>query len=101
MNKKLRKLAVSAGARTEYDFALFANLASLRDQVRKLRVPKGAPPVGGIILRYDHYLTRGRFYQPQPLPKGYRRGRPKHALSISRSRTCRKRHSNYCSGSRP
>ncbi len=45
MNRKLRALATTAGARTDADFTLFERLASLRDQFRKLEGTNGAPPV--------------------------------------------------------
>jgi hypothetical protein len=98
VNKKVKALAVAAGAKTEADFALFANLVSIRDQFRKLKVPKGAPPIDGIVLRYDHCLTRGRFYQAQPLPKGYRRGRPKQCYGNSANLALMEDNLTYCEG---
>jgi len=76
MDKKTKKLALAAGARTETDFNLFANLVNLRKQFKKeldemTKVPTGIPPPWGILLRYDFFLERGRFFQAQPLPKGY------------------------------
>src|SRR5260370_26184153 len=77
MDKKTKELALSKGATTEMDFTLFANLHNLRKQFKKqlgqMKMPTGIPPPRGILLRYDFFLERGRFFKAQPLPKGYRR----------------------------
>jgi hypothetical protein len=75
---KTTEKAISRGATTETDFRLFANLVNLRTQfeaqlAEMTKVPTGIPPPRGILLRYDFFLERGRFYQAQSLPKGFRR----------------------------
>jgi hypothetical protein len=75
MDMKFREIAVAAGARADDDFVLFSRLVSLRDQFRTLGVSGGAPDYEGVTLLYDHILTHGRFYEPQPLPRGFRRGK--------------------------
>lgn len=98
MSKKVKALASAAGARTDEDFALFSGLVRLRDGFSKLKLSPGAPPVDGIILRYDHYLTRGRFYEPQSLPKGYRRGKPKQCYNNSYKIAVDRGGLTYCEG---
>ena len=68
--------AVRAGAVTGEDFLLFDGLTSLRDQFREMHGTGGGPPVEEIVRLYDHYLELGRFFRPQHLPPGYRRGQP-------------------------
>lgn len=80
VSKTLRTQALAAGAKADTDFVLFEHLTKLRNQIAEL-VEQSAngsiPPPRGMLLRYDFFLERGRFFQPQPLPKGIRRGRPK------------------------
>ncbi len=71
MTKTTQRKATAAGAKTDEDFALFATLTSLRDSVKKLNDPM----TRAMLASYDLVLNRGRFYQPQPFPKGYRRGK--------------------------
>jgi hypothetical protein len=76
MNMNLKRLAQAAEARDEPDFALSDGLVSGRDQARKLRVPGIPPGDDAHVMLLDHYLTRGRYFRPQPLPEAYRRGKP-------------------------
>lgn len=98
MKKMLRALATAAGARTDADFGLFERLAKLRDQFRKLRPRKGPISFDGIGLLYDYYLTHGRFFLPQPLPKGFRRGRAKQCYHNSSRLSVFKEGLTYCEG---
>lgn len=61
-------------------------------------MPKGALSVKAMLLRYDFFLARGRFYQPQPLPKGYRRRKLKQCFDNSYKLAACKEGLTYCEG---
>jgi hypothetical protein len=90
--------AVRAGAKTEEDFALFAILVSLRDQFRELTVPEGASTAAEMVALYDHYLEFGRFFRPQPLPRGFRRGEPNQCYGNAYDLAVRTAGLTYCEG---
>src|SRR5438552_4162903 len=103
MDKKTRKLALAAGARTETDFTLFANLVNLREQFKKqldemMKVPTRIPPPRGILLRYDFLLERGGFFQAQPLPTGYRRRKAQECFTNSIKLAVSREGLTYCEG---
>src|SRR5262249_16764754 len=47
---------------------------------------------------YDYYMIPGRFYRPQPLPKGYRRGRIKQCFDNSCKLVMSTKGLAYCEG---
>ena len=101
LTKKLRTLAVAAGAMTETDFALFAQVTSAREQIAKIvrKWGKGTiPSPRGMLMRYDVFLERGQFFEAQLLPKGFRRGKAKQCYNNSFDLTVRKEGLSYCEG---
>jgi hypothetical protein len=72
MNKKIKAAALAAGAKTDMDFSLFSSIVYMCKQIRTLQMPNVSAacesPESAFLL-YDYYLTHGRFYEPQPLPK--------------------------------
>lgn len=95
MTKTTKRKATAAGAKTEEDFALFATLTSLRDSVKKL----AAPMTRAMLASYDLILKRGRFFRPQPFPKGYRRGKAQDCYGNSSKLAMFKPGLTYCEGS--
>ena len=100
LTKKLRMLALAAGAKTDTDFALFVHVVEGRKQIAKLiRNWKGTvPSPRGMLWRYEFFLERGQFFQAQPLPKGFRRGKAKHCYGNSFDLTLKKEGLTYCEG---
>jgi len=94
MTKPTKRKATAAGAKTEEDFALFATLTSLRDSMKK----QVTPMTRGILLSYDLVLKRGRFFQAQPFPKGYRRGKAQDCYGNSSKLAMFKLGLTYCEG---
>lgn len=95
MTKTTKRKATAAGAKTEEDFALFATLTSLRDSV-KMQL---SPMTRAMLASYDLILNRGRFFQPQPFPKGYRRGKAQDCYGNSSKLAMSKPGLTYCEGS--
>ena len=98
MNEATRALAVQAGAKTAEDFELFTALTSLRDQYRAMHATEQSEPVRDMLALYDHFLERGRFYEPQRLPKGFRRGKPHQCYGNSFDLAVRTKGLAYCEG---
>ena len=102
MTKKTKKLALSKGATTEIDFALYVHLENVRTKFKKLfsltKMQNRVPPIQGKFLRYDFYLQRGRFFQTQPMPKGYRRGKAQHCYHNSFKLNKTREGLTYCEG---
>ncbi|MBI3675185.1 MAG: hypothetical protein HY243_01025 [Proteobacteria bacterium] len=101
ISEKTRCLAQVARAKTDTDFALFAHLSKLRKQIADLiKKTKGGtiPAPRCMLLRYDFFLKRGRFFEPQPLPKGIRRGRPKECYFNSLKLALLQDDLTYCEG---
>lgn len=94
MTGTTKRKATAAGAMTEEDFALFATLTSLRDSVKKLN----APMTRGMLAGYDLILNQGRFFPPQPFPKGYRRGKAQNCYGNSSKLAMFKPGLTYCEG---
>ena len=94
MTKATKRKATAAGAKTEEDFALFATLVSLRDSVKKL----AGPMTRAMLASYNLILNRGRFFQPQPFPKGYRRGKAQDCYGNSSKLAMFKVGLTYCEG---
>jgi hypothetical protein len=94
MTKTTKRKATVAGAKTEEDFALFVTLVSLRDSVRK----QLSPMTRAMLASYDLVLKRGRFYQTQPFPKGYRRGKAQDCYGNSSKLAMFKEGLTYCEG---
>lgn len=90
--------AVRAGAVTEEDFALFAALTGLRDQYRAMHAAEPSESVRDMLALYGHYLEHGRFFRPQPLPRGYRRGRPNQCYANAFDLAVRTADLVYCEG---
>ena len=95
MTKTTKRKAIAAGAKTEEDFALFATLTGLRDSVKTL----ADPMTRAMLASYDLILNRGRFYQTQPFPKGYRRGKAQDCYGNSSKLARFKPGLTYCEGS--
>ena len=90
--------AVRAGAATEEDFALFTTLTSLRDQYRAMHATEWSESVRDMLALYDHYLQLGRFFRPQPLPRGYRRGKANQCYGNAFDLAVRTAGLTYCEG---
>jgi hypothetical protein len=63
-----------------------------------MKPTNGVPPPRGILLRYDLLLRRGRFFEPQPLPRGYRRRRAQLCFSNSVRLAQSRSGLTYCEG---
>jgi hypothetical protein len=101
ISQKIKRQASVAGAKTDIDLALFADLANRRTQVAKMIrqwEPGAIPPSRWMLMRCDFLLQRGQFYQAQPLPKGFRRGRAKQCYDNSFNLTRKKAELSYCEG---
>ncbi|HEY2414837.1 MAG TPA: hypothetical protein VGI40_21510 [Pirellulaceae bacterium] len=101
VNRKTHALAKAAGATVPCEFALFDRLRETRQAAVKLvKEWKGGtiPAPRGMLLRYDFLLKRGRFFRPQPRPKGLRRGRAKQCYGNSFDLTVIRPELAYCEG---
>jgi hypothetical protein len=102
MTKKTKELALSKWATTEMDYALYIHLENVRTKFIKLlsltKMPNRRPPLKEMFLRYDFFLQRGRFFQTQPMPMGYRRGKAQHCYRNSFMLTNTKEGFTYCEG---
>jgi len=58
----------------------------------------GGPPVEEIVRLYDHYLELGRFFRPQPLPQGFRRGKQNQCYGNAFDLAVRTASLTYCEG---
>jgi hypothetical protein len=90
--------AVRAGAMTEEDLLLFAGLTGLRDQYRAMHATEPSDSVRDMLALYGHYLEHGRFFRPQPLPRGYRRGRQNQCYGTAFDLAVRTAGLTYCEG---
>ena len=95
MTKTTKKRATAAGAKTEADFGLFDKLVCLRDSVKKL----AGPMTRAMLASYNLVLKRGRFFETQPFPKGYRRGKAQDCYGNSSKLAMFKPGLTYCEGS--
>jgi hypothetical protein len=96
-----RHLASKAGAKTEIDFALFANLVSRQEQLTKLldEIPfDEIPSLRGTLQRCEFFLECGQFFGAQALPKGYRRGKVKECYDNSFTLAISRTGLRYCEG---
>lgn len=98
MNEATRASAVQAGAKTEEDFALFATLTTRRDQYREMHTSEPSESVRDMLALYEHYLERGRFFEPRRLPKGFRRGEAHQCYGNSFDLAMSKEGLTYCEG---
>lgn len=98
MNEATRALAVRAGAKTEEDFTLFTTLTCLRDQYRAMHATEQSESVRDMLALYDHHLKRGRFNEPQRLPKGFRRGEAHQCYGNSFDLAAKTKGLTYCEG---
>jgi hypothetical protein len=102
MNENTKEAALAAGAKTEMDFSFFSQLVAFREQTRNppmtIRSERCEQTRKRDFLLHDYYLKNGRFYEPQPLPKGYHRGSSEtcycNALNLARGRE----DLTYCEG---
>ena len=90
--------AVRAGAETEEDFALFTALTSLRDQYRAMHATEPSESARDMLALYGHYLEFGRFFRPQPLPRGFRRGKQNQCYGNAFDLAVRTAGLTYCEG---
>lgn len=95
MNKKTRTLASAAGAQTDREFALYANLVGV---CKALKKELGNQQFRGMFLRYTFLVERGRFYEAQPLPKGFKRKKAKECYGNSFTLDLSKKGLAYCEG---
>ena len=105
MNKKTKTLAIAAGAKTEGEFAFYGNLVgactTLKKQVgkmNKIEMPFAVQQLKGMILRYSFLLERGRFFEPQMLPKGFKRKKAKECYGNSFTLATSREGMAYCEG---
>ena len=101
ISQKIKRQASAAGAKTDIDLALFASLANERTQFAKFireSEPGPLPPSRGLVMYSDFLLQRGRFYQAQSLPKGFRRGRAQQCYDNSFNLTFKYPELSYCEG---
>lgn len=90
--------AVRAGAETEEDFLHFTTLTNLRDQYRAMHATERSESVRDMLALYGHYLEHGRFYRPQPLPRGFRRGKRNQCYGNAFDLAVRTAGLTYCEG---
>jgi hypothetical protein len=90
--------AVRAGAVTEEDLLLFTTLTSLRDQYRAMHATDPSESVRDMLVLYYHYLEHGRFFRPQPLPRGFRRGKKNQCYANAFDLAVRTAGLTYCEG---
>jgi hypothetical protein len=105
LTKKTRALALAAGAQTDREFALYANLVGAcktfkkeLGKINKIEMPIVVQQFRGMILRYTFLLERGRFFEAQPLPKGFKRKKAKECYGNSFTLATSRRGLAYCEG---
>jgi hypothetical protein len=105
LTKKTRALALAAGAQTDREFALYANLVGAcktfkkeLGKINKIEMPIVVQQFRGMILRYTFLLERGRFFESQPLPKGFKRKKVKECYDNSFKLAYSGKGLTYCEG---
>ena len=105
MNKKSKVQAIAAGAKSEIEFALYTDLLAACTEIKKQlgKINKSEMRVAfeqlnGMILKYEFLIHRGRFFESQPLPKGFKRKKAKECYSNSFKLTLSQNGLAYCEG---
>jgi hypothetical protein len=98
---KIRRLAIKAGARTDGDFALYTRLVLKYGTLAAQAETRGEDVVHPCIeklLECEVILERGRFFEWQVLPSGYRYGEPNQCFGNSFDLAKERRDLIYCEG---
>jgi hypothetical protein len=81
MTENTKEAALAAGAKTDWDFSFFSQLDDRCEQIRTRQMSYVSAACEkdreGELLLHGYYLAHGRFYEPQPRPKGNRWDRAK------------------------